>query len=441
MEDSPSTPNGVAEDDIQRFKAQMRKREGVNQPQPPTESVFSNVNGNTARRPQPQQARDNDAENVDAFFDMNFDVHQRVPVNHLFEKPANESPVSTKQSEKSRFARFWSEESDENVPAPQPEAETMHRIGISDLFDSARIRPNGPHQPDHQPIPNGRTNMPPPSGAQRLPQMMSEEDILMGYNKDRNRPSSGERPRPSNPSEQDRAGINRVMEKLAVFGINQPPPPPPVSNVHLPPYSMMEATSAPQNPQQLRMHPQYDRPPHMAGPPPALYDKDPTARFNPQSLYRNNVNMGLNEDPSSQLTAMIQAASKAKQNQNQQFPAQDLPDRYKHSGPPDMMGGMFPNGPLLPPGVPHPHNLNGPPPFMPGHMNGHLPPHLFPPNGPMPPFLPPHMLPPNPQHFPPHPGMFPGHPYGHMPPPFPMFVNQQGPPVGMKSPPGTEGGP
>ncbi|KAI8917161.1 hypothetical protein DFJ77DRAFT_335925 [Powellomyces hirtus] len=216
-EEQPSS--GVADDDIQRFKAQMRRRERVAKPesgQQPTGQVV-NQTQNISLPPTPAvqspSAKQQEAESVDSFFDMNFDVH-RVPVNQIFEKPVNEKKSS---AEKSRFARFWSEEPERpptlHTSAPPPD--TMHRIGISDLFTSARM--NGPQEPYGYPAARG--NLPSQNAEQRYPQMMSEDDVISAYNK--NRPPMSDRSAPINPSDEDRAGINRVMEKLAVFGINQ----------------------------------------------------------------------------------------------------------------------------------------------------------------------------------------------------------------------------
>ncbi|KAJ3156695.1 hypothetical protein HDU86_003919 [Geranomyces michiganensis] len=484
------------DDDIQRFKAQMRRRERA-EGKPPVANIFSNhVTPQQSTPPPvvPSPAVQQEADSVESFFDMNFDVH-RAPVNNLFENPVKDTKPA---SEKSRFARFWSEDTasqpqpassapsfaDNYMPSQGPAQlqpnnangsavpDTMHRIGISDLFNSA-ARANGHQEARDFPMSRGG-GLPATQGAEqkRYPTMLSEDDILSAYNKPRVS-SAGERRVQADPSEEDRAGINRVMEKLAVFGI-QPPP-----NGDAPGYP-------PMNPHLSAgiMHPQQrDHAPYMPGPPPPhsfpqqhyqQYEKERQqqqiprggtggsgSNFVPQSLYSNNVNMGMSDDPSSQLTAMIQAASKAKQ--SQQFggsPNGDPHLRFKQPMPLGMMGG---GGPYNDAGMPPPpHRMlehmginGGPPPpggapFLggppPPHINGH-PPHLPPPhffaNGPAPPgvpFLPPHMLPPNFQpRPPPHPGMFPGHGFAPMPPPpFPVFMNPQGVPIEMRPPPGVE---
>ncbi|KAJ3175561.1 hypothetical protein HDU87_006058 [Geranomyces variabilis] len=484
------------DDDIQRFKAQMRRRERA-EGKPPVANIFSNhVTPQSTPTPAvPSPAVQQEADSVESFFDMNFDVH-RAPTNSLFENPVKDSKPS---SEKSRFARFWSENTaSQSQPVgsapgfaanymeghgptrPQHHnsngsavPDTMHRIGISDLFNSA-ARANG-HQ-DGRDFPMSRGNgLPPTQGSEqkRFPPMLSEDDILSAYNKPRVS-SASERRGQADPSEEDRAGINRVMEKLAVFGI-QPQP-----NGDAPGYP-------PMNPHLNAgiMHPQQrDHAPYMPGPPPPhslppqhyqQYEKEQQQQqmprgsvggsggsFVPQSLYSNNVNMGMSDDPSSQLTAMIQAASKAKQSQQFGSPNGDPNLRFKQPMPLGMMGGG--GGPYHDAGMPPPQHrilehmgLNGGPPppggppFLGGpprpHINGHPhhlpPPHFFP-NGPTPPgvpFLPPpHMLPPNFQpRPPPHPGMFPGHGFAPMaPPPYPVFMNQQGVPIGMRPPPSAE---
>ncbi|KAI9098077.1 hypothetical protein DFS34DRAFT_97134 [Phlyctochytrium arcticum] len=189
-----------------------------------------------------------------------------------------------------------------------------------------------------------------------------------------------------NPSEEDKVGINRVMEKLAFFGMGQPShlsedssqvygnhmqnnrpdqnynrpplnsgpghgphvpspghmraPPPPSSHAgHLPSQGPPHAG---QRQQHMGAHPRQQHtasqvPPPHNGP---MYN-DRSSPMPPHSMYRSAVSMGLPDDPSTQLTAMIQAASKAKQNHQNPSVAAMEGMRGMRGGMdlPDFMGG------------------------------------------------------------------------------------------------------
>lgn len=192
--ENAARPEG--EDDIQRFKARMKRQEqlakGQNREPSAENSQCSSLESDTQLRKPPENIlpsarKVND--DVDTFLDMTFDF-SKVDVSQLFESaPRSENDAGAegkqqqgagipKPSDKSasRFARFWAAES--GIAAPEthstddqiPESETMQRIGISDLFNgSAKSSPI-----------MGRSfiaNNTQLSG----PQVMSEDDVISSY--------------------------------------------------------------------------------------------------------------------------------------------------------------------------------------------------------------------------------------------------------------------
>ncbi|TPX65389.1 hypothetical protein SpCBS45565_g05173 [Spizellomyces sp. 'palustris'] len=492
---SPSNePHSSAsgEDDIQRFKAQMRNRERLARLEagdermnvtPAEELVPSN------KAPQ-SMAKENDG--VDSFFDMGFDFN-KVDVGELFEGRKSEQAGSGhKFSERSRFARFWSDESETDsqmlsVLRPEHANENMQRIVISDLFDagaaglrdqSARTRLFSQHHVEQStssgilPGPRHVLSEDDVISRYRAKQrvLLAEEDIITRYKSKQMGSGNADSLAPSylnenstsvrdvamdhrrvhpiraDPSEEDRAGINRVMEKLAFFGMSQTP------IVNEEPQGLRQKHQHMNQSAALRTH-SSDHPSihHTYSIPPQsqFYEREQGPRPQAQSLYRSTMNMGLPDDPTSQLTAMIQAASKAKQ--NHQSPQDGLRPLKQTVDPVDFLAGdtrgppAAPNVMFVPPfgTMGHPirpglgHGLQHPP----VAMRPSVPPFL--PNGPVP-FIPPHLLPPGASQFPPQPPLLPGMfppgsvpPYGipGVPPPYPVFMNPGVPLPPMKPPP------
>ncbi|KAJ3187125.1 hypothetical protein HDU85_007163 [Gaertneriomyces sp. JEL0708] len=466
--DGSSSATGVdvdssaGEDDIQRFKAQMRMQEAARlglQPAAPSSM------GGRSNRTEPFQAgshQPNASENlvgdqVDAFLSGQMKLNK---LDDLFFDPKLSNPVpspgeaSMTKTTGSKFAKFWNQASDAAPALAGTEGHVneppgpMLRIGVSELFGSVTAAGSG-FQLNATKSTNVRNFMGDAFVDEQ--QYMTRQGVDPAAATHPARTSSRHsndltmRPPPSAPaapSEEDRAGITKVMEKLAFFGIGRGGA---VPEPHL--------TNRAQGGEQPSMENLYEK--RQIGLPLDAFNRQPEqpghaprgvsgeSRSESPSLYQSTMNSCLPDDPSTQLSAMIQAASKAKKNHNPIHSERFMSSKYP-SGPHETVDGEpgFQQNPLIyGPGRPFipiepqfrmPLDNNGPvirsglnvegPQFVPGRPPPFVPPpHVFPQlPGPGPHFPPQHLVP----------GMYPPPPFAvHGVPvrPFPAFMGAPGP--------------